>query len=530
MRAAIRTSSLFRIRPAPAGRILLLSAVLLAAASCTTVRPPVPDDSVLGQRPPLSGADAGQAEALARYSQFLLLQAEQPESPRLPDVLRQAVLADPSIPTFHLWLAQAYLFRGRAGEAVSGLEDAVSRYPDSDALLYVLGLAYEACERLPDAETVYLRLLKRSPKQPEAYLRLTGIALKRDQPEAAFAFLDDALRRVDEPLGVLQLYDYLGEQYLAARKPWLAVICFSRIAGREPGNKTARERLMKSRLMAGDLAGAVGELEALRALDPGAARWPLLLGEMAEEREQYEQAADWYAKAVQAPDAEVSAWIRLALMQSRSNPAQGLATLREAAVRFPKDVQAPIAAGAILFNAHRPADAIQVFDIAEARMNAAPSGTAFGFLSPYFYFWYGAACDQAGQPERAEKFLERSITLFPDITEAHNYLAYIWAQKNVNLDKALAYARQAVASKPDNAAYQDTLGWVLFRKGDLAGALAQVQAAAKAVEDAEISLHMADILSALGRRDEALAWWRKSAALDPKGPAAKKLAEPGAAP
>lgn len=510
--------------------MLLFCGILLAAASCSTTRPPIPDDAVPDWRPPLAGREAGKAEALARYSQFLLLQADQPESPRLPDVLQQAVRADPGLSAFHLWLGQSLLTRGRASEAVPALEEGLRLHPDSDPLLFLLGLAYEGCNRFPEAERTYRRLVKRAPRQAEAYLRLAGLALREDKPEAVFAILDDALRLADEPLGVLSFYDYLGEQYLAANKPWLAVICFSRLADREPQNKSARERLMKARLMAGDRVGTRRELKALSELEPDASRWPMLIGELAEEDEDFEGALAWYDKAARCPDAAAPAWIRLALMQSRSNPGQGLATLREAAARYPQDPQPAIAAGAILFNARKPVEAIAAFDAAEARMKAVPAGKSIGFLSPYYYFWYGAACDQAGQAEKAELFLERSIALFPEITEAHNYLAYVWAQKNVKLDKALLYARKAVAAEPDNAAYLDTLGWVLFRKGDLAGALEQVLAAAAKMADAEVSLHAGDILNALGRRDEALGWWQKSAALDPAGAAAGRLAPAGAAP
>jgi tetratricopeptide (TPR) repeat protein len=489
----------------------------------------VADDAVPDWRPPLSGGESRQAEALARYSQFLLLQADQPESPRLPDILRRTVLADPAIPAFQLWLAQSYLLHGRAAEAIPGLEEAIRRYPDSDALLYLLGLAYEGSARISDARKSYRQLLKRNPRQPDAYIRLAGLAIHENKDEAAFALLDEALGAVEDPMSVLLLYDQLGQQYLVSGKPWLAALCFSRVADRQPDNRAVRERLMKSRLVAGDRAGTLRELRALAELDPGASRWPLLLGELAEEQKDAALAAEWYGKATRASDADASAWIRLALCQSRTDPSKAMATLQQAIGKYPGDPQPAIAAGALLFAAERPAEAVAAFDQAEACLMAAAAGKAIGFLSPYFYFWYGAACDQSGQPERAELYLERSISLFPEITEAFNYLAYVWAQKNVNLDKALTYAKQAVAAKPDSAAYLDTLGWVLFRKGDYAGAQAQVRAAAAKAEDSEIAFHMGEILSALGRQDEALAWWRKSVGLDSASPAAGRLM-PGAKP
>jgi tetratricopeptide (TPR) repeat protein len=131
---------------------------------------------------------------------------------------------------------------------------------------------------------------------------------------------------------------------------------------------------------------------------------------------------------------------------------------------------------------------------------------------------------------RAEALFEESIRRFPEVSESFNYLAFLWAQKNVNLDRALDYSRRALAVKPDDPAYLDTLGWVLFRKGDLAQALAEVSKAAEKADDDEIASHMGDILEAMGRPAEAAVWWRKSAAINPAGPAAEKLRKQAAAP
>src|SRR5260370_11738353 len=42
-------------------------------------------------------------------------------------------------------------------------------------------------------------------------------------------------------------------------------------------------------------------------------------------------------------------------------------------------------------------------------------------------------------------------------------LAFQWAAANKNLDQALSYAREATAARPKEGAYQDTLGWALYR-------------------------------------------------------------------
>ena len=59
--------------------------------------------------------------------------------------------------------------------------------------------------------------------------------------------------------------------------------------------------------------------------------------------------------------------------------------------------------------------------------------------------------------------------------EAFNNLAYNLAQQNP--DEALPLARQAAELAPDNAAIEDTLGFVFYRKGDYRNATNYVKIA-----------------------------------------------------
>lgn len=530
MRAAIRTNRQRRARPAKAWRARILAGALLAATSCATSRAPLREAADSDIRPPLSRAEADRAEALALYSRFLILQDREPESPRLTELLRRAAEKDPDELAFRLWLGNAYLSQGQAAEAIPGLKDAVRRFPESDALFFQLGLAYEEADRIPEARRVYRKLKARAPRQGEAYVRLAGLAFRDEQPAQAFAFLDEALDKVQEPLPILALYDLLGEQFLADRKPWLASVCFSRITARQPGNLGAHERLMRSRLAAGDRPGATRELEALAAADPAQSSWAHLLGELAEEADDPARAAGWYEKAIAGNASRPDSWLRLGLIRRRESLDAAVQTLREGFERFPQDIRFPVTIGALFHNDARMKEAIAHFEQAEALLKkAVESGRTALPVSPYFYFWYATACDSDGQTERAEALFETSIRLFPKLSESYNYLAFLWAERNVNLDRALAYSLKSLEMKPDDPAYLDTLGWIHFRRGNLPEAEALVRKAVEREEHAEMTGHMGDILEAQGRLDEALNWWRKSAARNPEGPAAKKLKAHGAA-
>jgi Flp pilus assembly protein TadD len=75
--------------------------------------------------------------------------------------------------------------------------------------------------------------------------------------------------------------------------------------------------------------------------------------------------------------------------------------------------------------------------------------------------------------------------------------------------------RKAIELAPQDPFIQDSLGWVLFKRGDLQGALTVLQAAFNARQDAEIATHLGEVLWAAGHRDKAQAMWLRARQMQP---------------
>ncbi len=117
-----------------------------------------------------------------------------------------------------------------------------------------------------------------------------------------------------------------------------------------------------------------------------------------------------------------------------------------------------------------------------------------------------------GDLPQAEEWLEQVLDEFPDDAGAMNDLGYLWADQNKRLVRAERMIRQAVAAEPDNPAYRDSLGWLLYRLGKYPQALAELEKAADADKpDAAVLDHLGDAYAKLNRRDKAVSAWRKSA-------------------
>jgi len=141
------------------------------------------------------------------------------------------------------------------------------------------------------------------------------------------------------------------------------------------------------------------------------------------------------------------------------------------------------------------------------------------------YFQLGATCERKGDYAGAEQYFQKCLELAPDDPEALNYLGYMWAEHGMKLDKARELIEKAVKAEPKNAAYLDSMAWVLFKLNQPAEALPY---ALKAVElsekpDATVFDHVGDIYAAVKQPEKAREFWRKALALEPNDEIRKKL-------
>jgi tetratricopeptide (TPR) repeat protein len=145
-----------------------------------------------------------------------------------------------------------------------------------------------------------------------------------------------------------------------------------------------------------------------------------------------------------------------------------------------------------------------------------------------FYFQLGATSERKGDHAQAEKYFEKSLQLAPDFAEAQNYLGYMWAEQGTKLDQARALIEKALKAEPKNAAFLDSMAWVLFKLNQSGEALPYALQAAELSEkpDATVYDHIGDIYAALKQIEKAREAWNKSLSLEPNEEVRKKL-EPG---
>jgi Flp pilus assembly protein TadD len=132
------------------------------------------------------------------------------------------------------------------------------------------------------------------------------------------------------------------------------------------------------------------------------------------------------------------------------------------------------------------------------------------------HFNLGTVYDKLNRFDDVVRVMETAIKLDPHHADALNYLGYSYAERGVKIDQALSLTRQAVALKPSNGYYVDSLAWALFKSGLLTEALTEMKrAVALAGDDPVLYEHLGDIYAKQRNLSDARESWIHALELDP---------------
>ena len=218
------------------------------------------------------------------------------------------------------------------------------------------------------------------------------------------------------------------------------------------------------------------------------------LGQIADDAKRYDEALAYYA-AISEGDRYLSAQTRRAqILSLLGRHGEARRVLAEAKTSTPEDrVRMVIAEAALLREAKDYKAAFALLDAQLAKRRDDPD----------LLYESALMAERLGQYEVMEKRLRRLMVLQPDSPQAFNALGYSYADRNIRLAEARVLIEKALALAPNDFYIVDSLGWVLFRQGDLSGALTQLERAYAARPDPEVAAHLGEVLTAMGRTEEA---------------------------
>jgi tetratricopeptide (TPR) repeat protein len=486
------------------------------------------------------------------------------------DEYYKAAMLDPTNQTLVIDVSQEFLQARRPEKALEILQNSATNSAGSSGLFAEMGFVYSKLGKTNEAIAADRAAIRKDPTSLSGYQslfldysqnkRITEIwdllneaskvkgtdadflvglgelyvTLGRqvpEQKEKAYARAVTALQRatkfkITEPRTKLRLADGLNIVGKTDDATRYYEELLKELPSDSPQLDPIHEKLANIYIHNNDTKQATEHLQAIVRDNPTDSQTYYALGSLAYDETNYLRATEYFANAILFnPDFD-SAYYNLATAQLGANRAsEALQTLERARRRFGQNFSIEYLSGMAFSQQKDYTNALQHYTTAEIIGKNSNTNR----LTEGFYFQLAAAYERTGDYTQAEKYFKDSLQLAPDSPETLNYLGYMWAEHGMKLDQARDYIAKALKTEPKNAAYLDSMAWVLFQlhqpKPALDYALKALQNSEE--EDATLYDHLGDIYNALGQKDKARQAWNKSLSLETNDVVRKKVESAG---
>lgn len=415
------------------------------------------------------------------YQQIIRVLPNMPDKKGAFAMLQRLSKDDLNIPEARLALATAALQAEQPDKAVQEARAAVRLAPaNEDVVISAARLLAANPAALDEAIDMLSAAIKRQPKALEVYFTLGRLQLQKGQTVQAQQTFESALQKEPEsPTLMLALAQiaYQGKDFNTAEKYLLRLI---------------------------NLPASVQRDDSLAFS---------FLGQISEDRKDETKAKEWYAK-VGPGEQYINAVSRRAILMSKSGQLEeGRALLKSAVSTGNRERIALTSAEAqILSQAKRLDEAFKVLDDAVQSTRNTPD----------HLYEHALAAEKINKLDVMEQSLRRLIELRPDAAHAYNALGYSFADRNLRLPEARELITKAVELKPEDPHILDSMGWVLYRQGDLDKAREYLEKALKISPEVDVLVHLGEVLWTQGRQSDALKYWQDARKLEPDNDSLKE--------
>jgi len=367
--------------------------------------------------------------------------------------------------------------------AMSELGDKFGRHA------YALAIAEAAVQRFKSAET---------------YAWLAQMKFKDGDHDGARALLQKAIAKAPDNIPLRLAYasmlsqsgDYAGASKVLDHGPQNADTYALRVAlAAQSGNGTGLATLYQQ------LQKAPPDVRAKSAY---------LLGQLAEAQHLNDEALAWYSQVDDDDAHAFEADLRSAVIlqsQGKSNEAhQALEQMQIDYLDQPGQLRQAYQVDAELYMRERKyPQAIAAFSRA---LQVVPD-------DPDLLYGRGLAYAEANDVDLAVKDFHRLLKIKPGDVDASNALGFTLADADRDLPEAEQLIQTARATKPNDPAIADSWGWLQYRLGHLDQAAQVLSGAWQAQKDADVGVHLGEVLWKLGHQQEAQRIFDDVRKLDP---------------
>ncbi|MEP4485797.1 MAG: tetratricopeptide repeat protein [Halioglobus sp.] len=390
---------------------------------------------------------------------------------------------------------------GQRAELVSGVNELALEFPDNAQLLLTQALIHEELDQNEQALEKLDRLFATDPYQSQAVFLEAKLLLEAGDKEpfqrieaALDADPDDNRLRLQYARLLTQnnMEEARGQfEILSARAPEDADLLFSlALINRETGDDVA----------------AKAYLQQMLELDERTDEAHYYLGRIAEDEENFTDAIANYRQVSGGRDF-MSANNRIGrILIEQDQLQQSKLHFEITRKRYPDDAEQLFTLEAELFNQ------LDMIDESEQVLNEGlvqfPSSTSLLYSRSLI-------AEKQNDLVTMEADLRSILAQNPQNATALNALGYSLANRTDRYDEAYDLIARALELQPGEPAILDSMGWVLFRKGDYPQAINYLQQAYDKFPDPEVAAHLGEAHWANGDTEAAMTVWENALKQDP---------------
>ncbi|HEY2084375.1 MAG TPA: tetratricopeptide repeat protein, partial [Verrucomicrobiae bacterium] len=437
-------------------------------------------------------------------------------------LLSQALARDTDNYEALLLRGRLYLVQGQGDKAVAHMDRMSAVYDHSPAVMYYLALAHVAVNDSAKASADLNKALFLQPRYSEATMLLAELNLKKGDASSAIGSLTELIRQQPQ---IVDAHLLLANAYMVQQKPDQALAIYKNAMTLFPKNAQiplltgmvlmkqkrlveARQAMEKAYELAPQVTIVMEELvdldiaenkftAALDRINKGMVRQSPLAKQLLLAKVHIARAKS-LASAENKNDATPA---KLNVPAAQADVTQAESELLKAIELDPNLATSYLMLGQLYVDAGKEQAALERLNALVSKTNNVGACMQIGMIQETMKN-YPAARDA----------YEKLLAVDPNFGPALNNLSYLYSERFNDLDKAYTLAEKCRQLAPQDPSTADTLGWILYRKGDYSRALALVaESASKMPDQPEVQFHLGMIDYMLGDEKGARAALQQAA-------------------
>lgn len=452
-----------------------------------------------------------------------------------------ALELDPNNYWYYTELVHAWQGARDMGKALEVQAALVKKFPEDKNALYDLAQLYIVHKEFQKAIETYAQLEQLTGPNPEISFRKHQLYVYTNQTEKALAEIDQLIAAHPAESRYYQAkYDLL----MLLQKPDEANAMLEALLARHPGDAFALLSLAdyhrshgnmdksdaylqrafdnpdvdleaKVKILGGmyqfaeDDPTVMARLErmsqSLLQLYPKSALVLGIRGDVLQTAKQPDSAMVYYRKSLQIDPTNEQVWQELLLISSESGKwAQMQRDAEKALEYFPNQSIFLYFFGTASTQNDDVDGAIYAFE------KIKKTETENKEILVQSYLGLGECYHKKEAYTQSDENFDAAIRLSPGNPLVLNNYAYFLSLRSQRLDEASKMVQQALQKDPENGAYQDTYGWILYLQGDYKAAEQWIGKAVQKNAGAEALEHYGDVWAKMGDANKARDYWKQA--------------------